>query len=267
MKITIQYFDGCPHWQIAERRVLNVLEGLPSDRFTLERQLIESPAMAQRVGFHGSPTILIDGRDPFATGAQPAGVGCRVFLTEDGVQGAPSEALLRDVIKPALSDPPAAHRANHDDQRTRVDGRRVIGRMGSAARVVVGLAFLYLGIVGLPPVHLLPWWQVVLGLVGAPLLVASLQVARLQFTTERLEQTGVVAVVINFIVFLALVTFEPTRGATLVFLGSAMLFAAARGASGCEVVAVSNWLLRRDDQLGCPLFWPVDAYEASTRPG
>jgi hypothetical protein len=56
---------------------------------------------------------------------------------------------------------------------------------------------------------------------------------------------------------------EPTRGATLVFLGSAMLFAAARGAGGCEILALSNWLLRRDDQIGCPLFWPVDTYDAS----
>ena len=116
--------------------------------------------------------------------------------------------------------------------------------------------------VGLPPVHLLPWWQVLIGLVVAPLAVTLVQLARLVVTSERLEQTGPVAMLINFVVFLGLVVFEPTRGATLVFLGSAMVFAAARGKGGCEIVAVSNWLLRRDDEVGCPLFWPVDAYEA-----
>jgi hypothetical protein len=25
---------------------------------------------------------------------------------------------------------------------------------------------------------------------------------------------------------------------------------------------VSNWLLRRDDQIGCAPFWPIDAWEA-----
>jgi len=70
MRITVQYFDGCPHWKIAELRV----------------------------GFRSSPTILLDGRDPFASGDESIGLGCRVFRTEDGVQGSPTEAQLRDVI-------------------------------------------------------------------------------------------------------------------------------------------------------------------------
>jgi hypothetical protein len=40
-----------------------------------------------------------------------------------------------------------------------------------------------------------------------------------------------------------------------------MLLAAVRGDAGCEVLAVSNWLLRRDDQIGCLLFWPIDHAE------
>jgi hypothetical protein len=32
-----------------------------------------------------------------------------------------------------------------------------------------------------------------------------------------------------------------------------MLLAAARGYAGCAVVALSNWVLRRDDQVGCLL--------------
>ncbi len=132
---------------------------------------------------------------------------------------------------------------------------RQVGRLGTAARAVVGILFLYLGIVGLPPIHILPWWQILIGL-GA-------QLARLAFTSDRLLQTGPTAALINFVVFFGLVVFEPTRWATLVFLGASMLFAAARGAGGCEIVATSNWLLRRDDQVGCPLFWPIDRYEAS----
>src|SRR5215831_14976912 len=157
------------------------------------------------------------------------------------------------------------HRSDNHDRIARRSRSRSIGKLGTAARAVVGVVFLYLGVVGLPPIHLLPWWQVLIGLVGAPALVTLMQLARLQFTSGRLDQTGVVPVVINFLVFITLLIFEPTRGATLVFLGSAMLFAAVRGAGGCEIVAVSNWLLRRDDQIGCPLFWPVDQYEARAR--
>jgi hypothetical protein len=44
-----------------------------------------------------------------------------------------------------------------------------------------------------------------------------------------------------------------------------MLLAALRGDGGCEVLAVSNWLLRRDDQVGCMVFWPVDQLERHLR--
>jgi hypothetical protein len=44
-------------------------------------------------------------------------------------------------------------------------------------------------------------------------------------------------------------------------LGFPMLLAALRGYGGCEVLAVGNWLLRRDDQIGCAPFWPIDRLE------
>jgi hypothetical protein len=43
-----------------------------------------------------------------------------------------------------------------------------------------------------------------------------------------------------------------------------MLVAALRGYGGCESLAISNWLLKRDDQLGCLLFSPID-YAVSNR--
>jgi len=98
VKVTLQYFDGCPHWKLADERLARVLRGLPRGRVTLEYQRIDSPETAEQIGFHGSPTVLVDGRDPFATGAEPVGMSCRVFRTEDGAQGAPTEAQLRSVL-------------------------------------------------------------------------------------------------------------------------------------------------------------------------
>jgi hypothetical protein len=46
-----------------------------------------------------------------------------------------------------------------------------------------------------------------------------------------------------------------------------MLVAAARRGGGCEVTAISNALLQRDDQLGCPLFAPLDVAEARLKRG
>lgn len=52
-----------------------------------------------------------------------------------------------------------------------------------------------------------------------------------------------------------------TRDAAALFFGASLLLAAARGYAGCEVLAISNWLLRRDDQVGCVVFTPIDAVE------
>jgi len=44
-----------------------------------------------------------------------------------------------------------------------------------------------------------------------------------------------------------------------------MLLAAVRGYAGCEVLATSNWLLNRDDQIGCLVLSPVDELERRYR--
>ena len=98
MKITIQYFDECPHWKLADERVRHVLRDFSGDDVTVEYQFIDSPETADEVRFHGSPTIHIDGRDPFITGVEQVGMSCRVFRTDDGIQGAPTEAELRKAL-------------------------------------------------------------------------------------------------------------------------------------------------------------------------
>ena len=52
-----------------------------------------------------------------------------------------------------------------------------------------------------------------------------------------------------------------TSDAALVFYGGSMLLAAVRGYAGCEVLAISNWALHRDDQVGCLVLSPVDHLE------
>lgn len=80
-----------------------MLRELSRDDVQLDYQLIGSPEEADRAGFRGSPTILIDGRDPFATGAEPIGLTCRVYRTDEGVQGAPTETGLRTLLRDLLA--------------------------------------------------------------------------------------------------------------------------------------------------------------------
>ena len=98
MKITIQYFDGCPHWTLADERVKNAVRDSAREDVELDYQLIDSPEAAERARFRGSPSILIDGRDPFARGDEAFGMSCRVYQTAEGTQGAPTEAQLRTLL-------------------------------------------------------------------------------------------------------------------------------------------------------------------------
>ena len=70
---------------------------------------------------------------------------------------------------------------------------------------------------------------------------------------------------INCLVLTGLLIVPATRGITFIFLGEAMLLAALRGYAGCETLAFSNWLLRRDDQIGCILFTPIDHLERQSQ--
>lgn len=98
MRVELLYFDGCPNWKVAEERLTEALSVLGRDDVTLERRLVETPEQAEELGFIGSPTLRIDGVDPFATGAEQVGLSCRVYATAAGLSGSPTTAQLLEVL-------------------------------------------------------------------------------------------------------------------------------------------------------------------------
>lgn len=95
MDVVVQYFEGCPNWKTAEQRLLTLADELDLHLTRLE---VSTPEHAAEVGFRGSPTILVEGRDPFATGDEPAGLACRIYQTPDGPQGSPTVEQLRTAL-------------------------------------------------------------------------------------------------------------------------------------------------------------------------
>ena len=142
-----------------------------------------------------------------------------------------------------------------------ISDARSIGRLGTATRILVGLVLLSIGIIYAASGRSF-WWQLALGLAGFPAALALAQLVRLTLSKTRLHETGSLATWINCATLVVLLVAWPTRNATLIFLGASMLLAAVRGYGGCETLAVSNWLLRRDDQVGCLLLSPIDVLEA-----
>ena len=161
-----------------------------------------------------------------------------------------------------------------ETKRSRGDGRQ-IGPIGTTLRAILGFLLLFgLGIPGgVTTVHGRYQYEfdvpsVILGAVVFPAAVLAWHWWAVRRSSTPLRATGTVATTINMLVLVALFTipfYAPriyfiSTGAA-VFYGVSMLLAAVRGKAGCEVTAISNWILGRDDQVGCPVFTPIDSIE------
>lgn len=98
-EIILRYIDGCPNWQVAEARLERAMERL-GHRTEIRLVRVETPQDARALGFRGSPTILVDGRDPFDASGH-AGLSCRVYRTDSGLEGAPSVDQLVKALNEA----------------------------------------------------------------------------------------------------------------------------------------------------------------------
>lgn len=102
-RIVLQYFSGCPNWQTTKQHLETLIsEGLAA---TLEYERIDSHAQVVEKGFAGSPTVLVDGIDPFADRASTVGLTCRIYQTENGPAGTPTLKQLRTALFGGQSQP------------------------------------------------------------------------------------------------------------------------------------------------------------------
>ncbi|WP_407319232.1 thioredoxin family protein [Isoptericola halotolerans] len=99
MEITLLYFDDCPSWKTADDRLAEAVVG--RDDVHLTRRRVTTPEEAVRLGFHGSPSILVDGVDPFAEPGADTGLACRIYRTPEGPAGSPTVGQLRDALAAA----------------------------------------------------------------------------------------------------------------------------------------------------------------------
>jgi hypothetical protein len=146
--------------------------------------------------------------------------------------------------------------------------KRAIGPVGTGARIVLGSVFfgsVCYGQIIKGPFRPWPW---VIGLLILPAIFLLGQSLRARRNPARLAATGPVATVLNIGIFFAgyfTYLYAPAiafmSDAVLIFYGLSMLLAALRGDRGCESLTMSNWLLKRDDEIGCLVFLPIDVAE------
>jgi hypothetical protein len=102
MKIEVFYIDGCPNVPAT----IDVKKCLGQFGLTcpITEMRVTDQNMAVRIGFLGSPTVLINGLDIEQSARQRItfGMMCRTY---DGSGGVPSDDLIRSAITKAAAVP------------------------------------------------------------------------------------------------------------------------------------------------------------------
>lgn len=95
--VRLLYFDDCPHWRTADERLGAALARL-GDPSVVLLELVDTAEKAERFGFRGSPTILINGSDPFAHPDAPVGLSCRIYRGASGMEPSPTVEELETAL-------------------------------------------------------------------------------------------------------------------------------------------------------------------------
>lgn len=103
LELTVLSVPDCPNEPLLRDRLTRALAGYPEAR--VAGTVVATEAEAARHGMHGSPTLLVNGTDPFASPGAPTSVSCRVYRDETGAAGgAPSVTELAEALRCGVAD-------------------------------------------------------------------------------------------------------------------------------------------------------------------
>lgn len=99
MNVQVFYLKGCPNHEPAVKYVRQALseEHLSA---VVEEVEVHDAAMAQQIGFLGSPTVRVNGLDieDSARTASGYGFGCRMYFASGQRSGVPPLDLIRNAL-------------------------------------------------------------------------------------------------------------------------------------------------------------------------
>jgi hypothetical protein len=103
MELTLLTVPACPSAPVFRERLAAALAGHPGA--VLRHREVAAEREAAQAGMHGSPTLLIDGTDPFAAPGETPSLSCRLYRDAAGRAGpAPSVEALRQALAAACHD-------------------------------------------------------------------------------------------------------------------------------------------------------------------
>lgn len=98
MNIELLIVSDCPHGPAAAALIRTAVADT-GVKATVFGTIITTEDEARGRGFTGSPTILLNGSDPFAQSGAPVALSCRLYSTSDGLRGVPGLRDLRQALK------------------------------------------------------------------------------------------------------------------------------------------------------------------------
>ena len=101
MRVEVLVVPDCPHAESTTAVMRRVLDELGLSHIPVTTTLVTTQAQADRLRFVGSPTVMIDGRDPFADPAQMPSLACRLYRDNTTLTGTPPEDQIRRVLQQA----------------------------------------------------------------------------------------------------------------------------------------------------------------------
>ncbi|WP_063802160.1 hypothetical protein [Streptomyces sp. WM6378] len=130
MEIEILVVPDCPNAEPAAELVGHSLDEASRTDVTVTTRVITTQDEAEHHGFTGSPTLLVDGRDPFAEPGRSPGLACRIYRTPDGPAGLPALDQLRRVLTVDVPDTSAPHVPGAAENRDEPNGEDHVKQSG-----------------------------------------------------------------------------------------------------------------------------------------
>jgi hypothetical protein len=137
---------------------------------------------------------------------------------------------------------------------------RRIGPIGTATRLLVAAGLLYLAFFDGASWGF-EWYDAAVGLVLLPAASIAFGLGARRYASGSVRFTGSAGTTANCLLLVGLGVNPYTASGAALFYGATLVVAAWRALPGCEETVLSNSILGRDDQVGCPLFSPIDEAE------
>lgn len=102
-EVEFLWWAECPSWERALAILAQEMAAHGLDPDSVAMTEITDDEQAERLGFPGSPTIRVNGRDVQDPGGLPTGLTCRIYRLRDGrMSPLPDRADLSDALVNAL---------------------------------------------------------------------------------------------------------------------------------------------------------------------